>query len=714
MKGKFKVKVPVGGSFIINISCVGFSPYYTNLKGILSDVDLGEIVLEEQAISLEGVTVTAQNRINRQGRTIIFPNEQQMKDATNGFNLLQGGLLPGVLVNPLMNTIATHDNKEIQLYINDLKVTEKEFIALHPSDIIRIEYLDNPGLRYENAAKVIQYITRRRTSGGGISLDLTNSPHVVFGNDYIAARFNKNNSEFSLNYSLNTRDFKKLWRTNEVQYNYADGKREILLEEGLPGRYISQIHEIAASYNYQKPDKYTFNVGFSYLANIEPRSDYNSILHTSLQPDVSKRINDYSNTRNHFPSIDFYFIRYLNKKQLISFNIVGTYINTNVIRTYREDIGGQVDNEYSTDVCGKKYSAIGEALYEKDFGIGRLNIGLKHMQSLSRNNYGGTLNYETNMNQMASYLFAEYSGSLSKLYYSVGVGVNRDWVKQQDEGGYETYNVRPRLSLNYKFSDCWTARIEAKLDNFSPGLADLSAVEQVIDPYQIQKGNPELSPYKQYQTSAHTEFTKGVFTAIADAYFIHADAPVMETTFRRNDQFVRTLNNQKKWEKWNGELTARVGPLWNILQLSLSGGINRYHSQGIDYAHSYNNLYYRAEVVASYKKWMMLFNMYTNYNNFWGETVEGGENLHLLMLNYKFRNGTIGLGAMNPFADDYKRVNENWNAYASFKKVSFVNESSRLFMLKLTWNVNFGQSYRKDEKRLYNSDSDSGVMTTKN
>lgn len=69
---------------------------------------------------------------------------------------------------------------------------------------------------------------------------------------------------------------------------------------------------------------------------------------------------------------------------------------------------------------------------------------------------------------------------------------------------------------------------------------------------------------------------------------------------------------------------------------------------------------------------------------------------------------------MNPFADDYKRVNENWNAYASFKKVSFVNESSRLFMLKLTWNVNFGQSYRKDEKRLYNSDSDSGVMTTKN
>lgn len=714
LKGKFKVKIPMGGNLILSVTCVGFSPYYTNLQGLFSNIDLGEIIVAEQSISLEGVTVTAQNRINRQGRTVLFPSEQQLKASTNGLNILQGGLLPGILINPLMNTITTHDNKDVQLYINDMKVTEKDFVALQPSDIIRIEYLDNPGLRYDNAAKVIKYITRRYRSGGAISVDLTNSPHVLFGNDYVSMRYNKEKSEFNFNYSLNIRDFKKLWRSNEELYHFEDGRQEILFEEGLPGRYVSQIHEVATSYNFQEPEKYTFNVGLRYIGNIEPHFDYNSTIHSLSQPDISRAINDRSDVRNHFPSVDFYFIRYLNKKQFLSFNMVGTYIGTNMIRSYREEVKLQMANEYLTDVRGEKYSLIGEGLYEKDFGGGRLDVGIKHMQSISNNEYGGTLNYATNMKQTTTYLYAEYSGSLSKLYYTVGLGLNRDWVKQQDRGGYETYNLRPRLSLNYKITDNWATRVEAKLDNCSPGLADLSDVEQVIDPFQIQKGNPELSPYKQYQMSAHLEYSKGLFTAVADGCYIRADAPIMETTFRRDEKFVRSLINQDRWEKWNGELTVRVGALWDILQLSLSGGINKYHSLGIAYDHVYTNFYYRAEAIATYKKWMMLFNIYTNYNNFWGETIEGGENLHLIMVNYKLKNMTLGLGAMNPFTDNYKRINENWNAFSSYKKVDYLNESSRLFMLKLTWNVNFGRSYQKDEKRLYNNDSDSGVMTTKN
>ena len=40
----------------------------------------------------------------------------------------------------------------------------------------------------------------------------------------------------------------------------------------------------------------------------------------------------------------------------------------------------------------------------------------------------------------------------------------------------------------------------------------------------------------------------------------------------------------------------------DILTFSFSTGINYYDSRGLDYHHTYTNWYYRAEVMASYKR----------------------------------------------------------------------------------------------------------------
>lgn len=708
--GRFHLTRIDKGDYILQISGIGYLTAYTTLQGLSADIDLGDITLDDQTVALGDVTVTAAAIVSKSDRKIVFPTPKQLQASTNGINLLQSLMLPRIQVNPLTNSLSLPGNGELQLRLNGVKVSASQIASLQPSDILRIEYFDNPGVRYENAQVVLNYITRKHTSGGVVGVDLTNSPHVVFGEDQVSARMNAGKSEFGFNYSIGTRDFRKSWRTNEETFRFADGTELNRSEVGKPGRYTNQIHIASLNYNYRQPDKYYFNLTLQYEGNLEPHNDYRSDLHIRERPGYLASINDLTDKKTHFPSIDLYYLRQLRRKQTLMFNLVATYIGTDVKARYSETEGDRLLTDIATRIEGRKYSLIGEGLYEKEFGSGRLSGGVKHAQSFSDNIYGGTVNTTTELTQADTYLYAEYAGNIHKFYYTLGAGVSRTWVKQQGERGLDTYNFRPRLSLDYRITDQLSTRLNVKLAEISPSLSQLSAVEQLIDSLQIQRGNPALLPYKQYQADLYVEYRKGLFCGIATAAYYNAHRPVMEATLRQDGHFVKTYQNQKSWEKVNSELTARVGMLWDILQFSLSGGINHYLSVGNDYSHTYTNWYYRAEVMAVYKKWMLLFNIRNNYDNFWGESVEGGENMHMIMAMYKFKNISVGVGAINPFADNYKRTSENRNSYASNKRVSYVNESSRLFLLKFAWNFSFGRSLNQVDKRLNNSDSDNGIL----
>ena len=63
------------------------------------------------------------------------------------------------------------------------------------------------------------------------------------------------------------------------------------------------------------------------------------------------------------------------------------------------------------------------------------------------------------------------------------------------------------------------------------------------------------------------------------------------------------------------------------------------------------------------------------------------ENLYMLSVMYKHKRITVGVEMGNPFVDNYKRINE-------------------------TWNFQFGRNYQSDGKKIWNQDTDTGVMNT--
>lgn len=710
MKGQFQLDKIQRGSYRLIVSAIGYTDQVTDLSNLSKSIDLGDLLLNEATEQLEEVMVTASNIVNQADRKIVFPNQQQLASSTNGVNLLQAMMLPRLQIDPLAKTIGISGGGEVQLCMNGVKVSSQDIVALQPADIIRIEYIENPSLRYGNAEAVLNYITRRHETGGSVGVDIMQSPHIVFGNDQISARLNHKKSEFSMRYNVSPRDFYQSWRTNEETFRFEDGTTLNRYEKGLPGRATEMSHGGVMTYNYQEPDKYQLNATFGYWGYWQPHNDFRSELYNVEFPDHVTDMLDYSNENNHRPYLDLYYQQNLKNKQFLAFNLVGTYIYSDTKRTYQERQNDALLTDIFSGVSGNKYSVIGEGIYEKEFEKGRLSGGLKHTQAFSDNTYDGTMLYTTKMKQSETYLYTEFQGKWEKLNYTLGIGVTRSWLKQEGAEGYQTYTFRPRFSLRYAFSDNLYARLNGSLVNNPPALSQLSAVEQLIDSMQIRRGNPTLNPYNRYQTDLYLEYKKGKFTAGLSSRYQNSPKAIMESTFIENGMFVHTYENQKGFQYLNGELTLKAGMLWNILQLSLSGGVNRFWSDGKDYQHTYTNWYYRAEAMALYKKWSAFFSIYNRRNNFWGEKMNSGENMHMLMVTYKHKQVAIGAGVINPFSDNYKRIHENWNQYVSTYKETYINESSRAFVLTFAWNFNFGRKYQSGGKKIYNQDSESGVM----
>ena len=215
--GYFLLKEVNNGDYILCISCVGYENSCLSIHNLQANLNLGELPLSPDNVMLEGVTVTASPIIKKTDRQIILPTEMQTKAASNGVSLLRNLQLSRILINPIDNSITIPGGDNVQLRINGVEVTQAEIISIRPADVIRIEYIDNPGARYGNAGAVLNYIVKRRESGGNISADLTNGvSDTGYGEHNLAAKYHFNKSELSTTVYWGQRDLKWTRETMKV------------------------------------------------------------------------------------------------------------------------------------------------------------------------------------------------------------------------------------------------------------------------------------------------------------------------------------------------------------------------------------------------------------------------------------------------------------------------------------------------------------------
>lgn len=709
-RGRFQMDNVKNGKYYLQISGLGYATKNIELSELTRNIDFGNVSIDSTTITLAEVTVTASHVINRSDRKIVLPTKKQLQASNDGLTLLQQMQLNRIYIDPIQRKIAVSGGEVVQLRINGVEASLDEVAAINPDDILRIEHHDDPGLRYNGADAVIDVITRRKETGGYISYNGQNSPHVWFGNNFLTAKINYKKSEFSTLYSGGYRSLHNMWRENTETFNFEDGTSLNRLEDGIPSSWANNWNYFHLNYNYQEPEKYFFNATFRTNWNTMPRMNYNSLLYPVGKPDEGVQMSDRSRNEELRPSIDLYYQQSLKNDQTLIFNLVGTYINTESDRTYKEWSNEELITDIISNVDGDKYSLIGEGIYEKGFKIGKLSTGLKHTQSFSDNEYSGNNNAQTKMKQSDTYAYVEFQRKIKKFNYSLGVGGSRAWFKQSGEG-YTNYTFRPRVRVTYNINDNMFIRYGGDITSNSPSLSDLSATEQEIDQLQIRRGNPNLEPVKHYSTFLMYNGRKGIFsTNLHFGYWYH-DKPIMEETLRENGKFVRTVDNQKSWQKFNPELEIKIGPILDIFTFSATTGMQYFDSRGHNYHHTHTNWYFRGEALATYKNFTATFQIQNHRNNLYGETLYHNENYHILTLMYKHKNMSFGVMTLNPFVDNWKSGDENWNAYAPSQNWHYLKESSRLFAISFSYNFSFGRKYQAASKRLNNEDKESGVMS---
>ena len=714
-KGNFILKDLSARSYLLQVSYIGYQPQSILLENLDRKINLGDIRLVQDAVSLQGVTVTGSNVMEKIDRQIVIPSSRQIKAATSGYELLSHMQLPGLKVNSIERSISTVSGGSVQLRINDIEASTAQVQALRPDEVLRVEYIDNPDMRYANTdvEAVINYVVKRRESGIAGGFNLTNAVTTGFGNDNVYIKANHKLSEFGFNYYVSYRDYNDRFVNEDQTFSLPDGNRDRYLK-GITTPFNYADHYLELNYNLTKPEKYVFNASFTDNLFRSPHNDYGQIIQEEGKNDIysfTKKINN-SNS----PSLDLYGKVLLPKDQELVLNMVGTYISSDYERNYNESLteGGTPYSEYIYSTDGKRYSLIGEGIYKKNFKNVALSGGLKYTLAYTNNKYMGDVNQTDEMHSSDLYGYVQVNGKWKKLSYLLGVGLSRQSYDESGKG-YSFYMFRPSASLSYKPFEGATLKYVFSSTPNVPSLSSLSDIRQQLTDIEVNRGNPNLKPYRSYSNTLQLSWgNKWVDLQLKGGYYFSKN-PIMEEVnmvLQPDGSYIFEygVDNQNRFSRLNGQLYANVNIIPDMLSLSLYGGVNRYESKGNSYTHNFNAWYGGGNLSFTYKKFSANAVVSSRYNTLYGETISYGEKNCMFQCLYKIKNFNVGAGMLFPFQP------KGWSGGTKLlsKEVrketwSFIKDNGNMFLLSLSWDFSVGKKHNAEGKITNNVDRETGI-----
>jgi len=704
----------MGGQFqkedyLLKASYMGYRTIYVKLSNVSSSVDLGDIELEEDAKALSEVVVTGQRIINKVDRQIILPDSMQMATSVNAFDLLSNMSLARLNIDPINQTIKM-GTEGVQLRINGVRATVQEVAALRSKDVLRVEFFEDPGVRFGNedvGAVVNLIVDRQKNYGGYVSFDGRNAPFVGFGDDYLTFKTNYKASEFGFNYFLNYRSYNDRWTDISESLNFPDNP--IVREQR--GQYAPmeyQYHNFNLSYNLTVTDKYVFNVVFK---NMLYKYDNESLYH-NLYSDMGQSFSKNKNRGDEYiPALDIYYRRELKNKQSLTFNVVGTYISSDSKRAFTEWRNVKPETDIYNHIEGSKYSVIGEAIYEKQFEKLTFSAGAKHTYGVSDNTYEGDTNAKTKMKNADTYAFAQIQGKIAgKLGYTLGAGATRIWFEEGDKDATH-YSFRPSVQLSYPFNDNLTLKYSFSVNTRTPWLGEMSNVEQQTDSYQITRGNPNLKPWNTYANKLTLSYSKGMFDISSIFGYTYFDNPIINAFSIENDKIISFSDNHKgqHYLYWNGDISAKlIKDIWTVsCWFNLSRDIFKSNMGEVV---TYNGSFFGIRSNLMYKNWHLVMGVDTRFKDLWGYHINYGEDWNYVEAGYKYKEAKLSVGMSYPFKDRWSAGGKNVSSVKPSESWSNIKENGHMLYLRFSWNMSFGRKHEAGKKTLDNADSDKGIL----
>lgn len=704
---------------LMKVSFVG----YKTICKLVPIARIGNVRMQANSYLLKGVTVEAARVVEKVDRQIIFPTKEQVKTASNGYDLLDNLSLPTIIVNRAERKVLSLKGGDVQIRINDVKASMQDVLALQPDEVTKVEFINVPGLKYgdSNLDAVINYQVRRRYAGyvGGVST--MQGTKAGFNNSDGYFKYNVKKSEFSINYSFSYRSVEERSYESLGTYHLPTGETLHRNYLGYDSPFLYTTNNVQLGYNLSEPDKYTLNVRLNFYNHNSPVRGMNQLYQESGK--ANQYLQNNRKMLEQIPSLDIYYSLNMPYDQNLALNLVGTYIGTDYqyrMREYTfnkspdESVKNAPLTDYSYDATGRKRSLIGEGTYSKNWKQMALSVGGQYNISHTDNIYVGSSNADTELKYSNLYLFTQLQGQQKWFSYQVGVGATRSSI-HQGENGYSKWLFRPQVTLQAKASDRLSFKWSSKITSDIPSLSDLSELRQYSNSFEARDGNSGLKPFTGYNNTLSASWNIPLMSVYLEGNWTYYDKPIATSILpeKREDGsylFVSKPENQKSHDYKHLLLTPEVHLIKDHLDLNLMCEYQNVKTKGLDYSHEFNYFSYGAEIRYMTGNWNIGYGAYKVEKSFWGEKTNGGEPTSNLAITYSYKNwqfGILGLFVFYPHGCVYK--DELFNKYVQQKNKVRLADQGNMLVFAASFNFSHGRRYHTGSRKLNNSDRDNGI-----
>lgn len=655
----------------------------------------------------DSLTVKMLDEVVVKGATVVRkanfdsyrPRAKAKEMASDGLTLLANMQIPGIIVNSVMGTV-TANGSVPQIRINGREAQPDEIKTLLPQSIVRVEYHENPGLRYGDAPAVLDFIVRNRDIGGSFMFNGLQLLSEAFGNFMADIKVNFGRSQWELNAPFHYRNHINIWRAYSERFTMPDGSILNRHESPRDGSFTNPYMWPQLSYSYVNPDKTTIYASMRYSVNLAMREEFNGLM--SLDDGSPDRIlqSVTENPSHIFPQINFYLEQNLRHGQSLAIdaNLRDYYGESR--KFYTENAVG--NSEPLVDIYNSlkdRSTAFGlKTNYIKGWGSSELIVGAEYSGSRTKTRYLTADNATFRQQVDNFYTFAEYSLPIGPLHASVGAGAAWRWQKM-DQGPHDThFSIRPRLAISYRPSSTSMLRFNLTSATASPSLSERTGEEQQIDGFQWQRGNDDLTAYQNWRTELSYNLSSPRVNCQLAVGYNWAENPVMQTFNWEDDRLIMSWSNEGHFRNLYLRLSPSIEIVPDWLTLSGTLRLDRFWSKGLGYNHCFTYFGGNGTLMLSHWNFSLLAQINKNPKRLFGETVTSDDEVFsLLQLGYRWRKWLFNIGMFMPVGH-YSQWTIQLNRFAWFEQSMRTHALEHSVYVSIGYNISWGKQRRRVEK----------------
>lgn len=696
----------------IEVSKADYTTVYIDISATTCEaIDLGTIQLKPKEANLNEVVVTARTIIQKPDRYIIIPSKKELQQSANGLTLL-GNIqykMPGLSVNESLQTIKA-DNTTPVLKINGKPCDLNHFLSLNPQHILRIEYHDNPDVRYENR-RVINIILNPRGDGGSAIAGIQAGVNAGFLNSHMGIRYYSKKSEWEINYNTTRRDYHK----REINsYSQFIGRDYPIVREkdGNPSDFHYRTHILSMAYTYT----HNPNTVFAAKAGLDienQKMDDNSWNKQQYMEQLSLYQNlTYKKLHFNSPNIDLFFRKQIDKTQFIEANVYARYSTGDYQRNYINIHQNLLPNDSILSLTKDNSWRIGsDFMYSKTFKSLVATVGIQEYYNKTMNDQtenGSLVRGHISQNRVSVY--GQFQGKIKRLGYSINtIGI----YNHAQNNTYKTDAIRMKINVvvNYPLFQHTTVNYLFMLEPSLPSVSQQSPLLLRVDEITVRQGNPDLEPSSYIRNRIYVRYADKRFTASLWASHSRTQKPVYyayryisNAISPYQDLFMTAPVNGKHNDHFNLELNVAAQELFGWATVWGNVGWSNFQISMADKKYTRNRLYASLNGALSFGKWLISMRHQIQPDYYLsGNSYSTDDRWNTIKVQYKHKNWQFSLTGTNLFT-------KRGSMYESITisdvhpetLTQNIRDNANMVLLGVNYQFDFGKKQGKTKRSLNN------------